>query len=157
VDSANTVERKHADLMRREHMDEEQERDPVHKCLFTDERCRDFGTNENLLELIGYLGYLPAAYAGFEMCTCKVLIWRFFYIPKQLRKLSLSLPFAREVMKVFHKQMGPDIKIEIAWNVNNRTMNMICRYLGLKVIYQTGVTTVGEILERGKDSRSGPV
>ena len=138
-------------------MKEEATYDKDHICYFSDERFQEFERENNLLELIGYYRNLPSAYAGFLMCPCKVLLWKFFYIPKQLRKYSLSLPFAREIMKDFEERIGKNQKIEIIWNSNNRSMDMICRYLGMKVTYKTGVTTVGEILARGRNSEDHPV
>lgn len=138
-------------------MDEEQAYDKSHTCYFSDERCRDFNKIDNFIELLGYIGYFPVAYAGFEICLpCNVFLWRFMYIPKPVRKYSLSLPFARTVMEFLKSRVDLKQKIEITWHKDNRTMDTICRYLGLKPSYVTGVTTVGKILARGTDSPVRP-
>ena len=135
VDDRYSKDAKYARIMRREQMTEEQGFDKNHTCYFSDERCIDFNKIDNFIELMGYINNIPVAYAGFEICLpCKIFLWRFFYIPTPLRKFSLSLPFARKIVDYFSQKIGPDVKLEITWHKDNRTMDMICRYLGVYVL-----------------------
>ena len=105
-----------------------------------------------LLQFLGFVSNVPVGYAAFEPCPCgcKLLSWRFFYVPIQLRKYGFALKLAREVIRLLQKTFE-DVKIEVTINSSNSAMDHIFRYAGFKETYRTGVLPIGKILERRGD------
>lgn len=107
--------------------------------------------HNNLLEVLGFVSNIPIGYAGFEPCFCGCkdrLIWRFFYIPVQLRKYGLALKFGRAVVRYMKETIGDDVKIEVTYSPKNNAMSHIFRYFCFEQTYVTGELAIGEILTR---------
>jgi len=102
-----------------------------------------------LLQFLGFTCNIPVGYAAFEPCPCgcKLLSWKFFYVPVQLRKYGLAMKLARETLRLLQKTCD-EVKIEVTINTSNSAMDHIFRYAGFKEVYKTGVLPIGKILER---------
>ena len=136
-----------AKSMREAHLEEEAALDGEHPGIF--DVVRENIDENRLLQFLGFVSNIPVGYAAFEPCPCgcKLLIWRFFYVPVQLRKYGLALKLARETIRLLQKTFD-DVKIEVTVNSSNSAMDHIFRYAKFKEVYRTGVLSVGEILER---------
>jgi hypothetical protein len=137
-----------ANSMREAHLEEEKTLDGEHPGLF--EHIKKTLDENILLQFLGYVSNIPVGYAAFEPCPCgcKLLIWRFFYVPVQLRKYGYALKLAREMIRAVERIYGSDVKIEVTINASNSAMEHIFRYAKFKCAYKTGVLPIGEILKR---------
>jgi hypothetical protein len=140
------VSRSIADTFRTAQFDEEAGYSQNHKELFA---FLSQNIDENLFEILGYVGNIPIGYAGFTPCGCGCgnrLIWKFLYIPLHLRKYGLGLRFARAVLLRIQEFVDADTIIEVSYQTSNDAMSHIFRYAGFKRTFVTGELAVGEIL-----------
>lgn len=136
-----------AKSMRDLHLEEEGTMSGAHPGIFA---FMSENIDENrLLQFLGFVSNIPVGYAAFEPCPCgcRLLSWKFFYVPVQLRKYGLAMKLARETLRLLKKTYD-DVKIEVTVNTSNSAMDHIFRYAKFKETYRTGVLSVGEILER---------
>lgn len=141
--------------MRALQLGEEAGLDPNHSCHW--EHVEKRYTGKNLIQFVGFVRNLPVAYAAFFVCPCTIFVWKYFYIIKPFRKLGVALPFARTCARILYRRLGPSLKVEITYNVNNEQMKAIARYLGIdtKPQYITGVIDVGKVSFRGRNCSAG--
>ncbi len=135
--------------MREQHLEEEAAMDGDHPGIF--EFLRKNIHENSLLQFLGFVSNIPIGYAAFEPCPCgcKLLTWRFFYIPVQLRKYGFALKLARETLRLLQSTLNEeDIRVEVTINTSNSAMDHIFRYAKFKETYRTGVLPIGEILKR---------
>ena len=130
---------------------EEQSFNYAHSCQWADVLKND--SEKSLLQFLGYVRKIPVAYAGFQMCPCHVLLWKYFFVLPTCRQIGIALPFGRELVRQLCRRLGPSTKLEITYNARgNQAMHKIMTYFGVKPECITGVVGVGEILKRRGDN-----
>ncbi len=102
------------------------------------------------IEFIGLYQGFPIAYAGFEMCPCrKILIWRHIYVPVPLRKSTrVGLTFMQKMCKILHSSFKECEMVEVYLHQDDKTMDALSRYYGVRPLYSVGVLSLGQIAER---------
>lgn len=98
-----------------------------------------------LIEILGFVQFMPVAYAGFEACGdgCDVLIWRFLYVPENVRNKNITLPFIRTLKGILKRQFGSEKIIEMTYHKDNKVMERIASHFGFDRTYIKAVKKLG--------------